>query len=139
MPIEKFCENLGCLIWGVVYKEMSARQSGLAHVRAILAPFRWNIEESGHLTCRTVEDEGWAHDLALDIGGVMLEIDDRRGAVVRTGTMNHARIAPCPAIFREHFSVEVGNFGGPPSGEASLVERVRVIADHALREGRRLR
>src|SRR5260370_30434190 len=114
-------------------------QRRLGHVRAALTPLGRNIKQLPHLACRTIEDQRWTGNLTVDIGNIMLEIDARGGAIVGTRTMNHAPITPCPTIFRDHFLIQVGNPGGPPSHKAGLVKKVRIIAYHALRERLRLR
>src|SRR6266851_10219593 len=139
MPVEKPCEDLGCSLRKPVDEEVSPGQRRLGHVRATLAPLGRNIKELRHLACRTIEDERGTDDLAVDVGNVMFEIDARSGTIVGARTVNHARITPCPTIFRNHLLIEVRNPAGPPSDEAGLVEKVRIIADQSLREGLRLR
>src|SRR6202140_3007141 len=139
MPVEKSCEELGCALWKLVDEEMAPWQRRLCHVRATLAPLGRNIKQPSHLAGGTMEGERGAGDLAVDIAMVMFETDARGGAIVGARTMSHVRITPCPTILRNHFLIEVGNSGGPPADEAGLVEKIRIIADQALRERLRLR
>src|SRR6266481_4999529 len=139
MPVEEFCEDLGRSLWKPVDEEMSPGQGRLGHVRAALAPLGRNVKQLRHLARRTIEDERGTGDLAADIGDIMLEVDARSGTIVGARPMNHARVTPCPTIFRNHLLIKVRNPRGSPSDEAGLVEIVGVIADQALREGLRLR
>src|ERR1700730_16319371 len=107
MLVEESCEDLGRSLRKPVDEEMSPGQRRLGYVRAALAPLGRNIKQLRHLARRTIEDERGTGDLAADIGGIVLEVDARGSTIVGARAMNHARVTPCPTIFRNHLLIKV--------------------------------
>src|SRR5439155_4965857 len=72
-----------------------------------------------------------ATELAPGVGGVVLEIERRRGTVVLTGGVDRCRIAEATLVFRVRASIEMVDRGAPAAELLPKVVR-RVGADETL-------
>src|SRR4029077_7173881 len=105
---------------------MSARQALGGDVFTAFAPRGANVEQLVHDAVAAPEDERRAGDFPVEIRRVVLEIDAGGGAIVRSGAVDQAGVAPAAAIFGDELGVEISKLGRAPSDQAGFIKEVRI-------------
>src|SRR6185437_3528077 len=135
--LQKFQQRGGGCLRSLLLKQMAAVERRALHMRGLFAPGGQHVIELSHHPLRSPEREQRRLDPPAGIGGVMLEIDGRGGAIILADGVDGSRQAVAAKIFPdERFAGHAGSAALP--GKMAAQEEFRSRLDHAFGKRRGL-
>src|ERR1700693_3330717 len=115
---------------------MPAGKSSAAHLGSTLSPCIEHVKQPVYPALFRPQGQQGAGNLAIEIGGIMVQVDGRSGTVVFASRMNRGGIAKAPQIFGKRLLLH--SAGGNLAQHHGFEKELRIVANQCFREWGRL-
>src|SRR6185437_9136470 len=130
---EEFLQRRQCLLGRFLGQKMPARQRRALDVARLFPPDRQRLIEPADHAFLAPQDEEWAGDFAIGVGGIVLEVDRGAGAVILARRVDGRGVAKAAAVLGDRFRRE--DLGpAAPGAQRAIEKKVGRAADEAFGE-----